>query len=196
MSLKSNIQIKKSIFVVIDMQNDYCHEDGYCSKTDVENPMNSIAETIIDFISIIKKKDAKVVYFKSNTELSSKHVVFKQFLSKNIICKKNTWGAEIYKVKPQEVFTKNSTSCFSNIDFLKYINYEGIDTVVLLGFQTPICIESTARAGYDLKKRIILVTDLVGCRSKWLKFQDKTIELIDGFFGETISSSELLNMLN
>ena len=55
------------------------------------------------------------------------------------------------------------TFASTNLDFI--LRSKGIDTIVLGGFLTNCCVESTMRTGYENGYRVITLTDCVAATS-------------------------------
>lgn len=83
-------------------------------------------------------------------------------------------------VSPQEgekIFSKSEVNCFRGTGLDEYLKSHGIDTLVICGMQTHMCVEAAVRAGTDLGYRCILVHD--ACATKDLKFGDRVIKSED-----------------
>ena len=77
---------------------------------------------------------------------------------------KGTWGADfVAEVAPADgdivIEGKRGLDTFAstNIDFI--LRSKGIDTIILGGFLTNCCVESTMRTGYENGYRVITLTD-------------------------------------
>lgn len=77
---------------------------------------------------------------------------------------KGTWGADfVDDVSPVDgdivIEGKRGLDTFAstNIDFI--LRSKGIDTIILAGFLTNCCVESTMRSGYENGYRVITLTD-------------------------------------
>lgn len=84
---------------------------------------------------------------------------------------KGTWGAEIVDdLAPSEgdivIEGKRGLDTFAstNLDFI--LRSKGITTIVLGGFLTNCCVESTMRTGYENGYRVITLTDCVAATSQ------------------------------
>ena len=80
---------------------------------------------------------------------------------------KGTWGAEIVEdvaPTPDDIVIegKRGLDAFgsTNLDFI--LRSKGITTVVLAGFLTNCCVESTMRSAYEKGFEVITLTDAVG----------------------------------
>jgi nicotinamidase-related amidase len=83
-------------------------------------------------------------------------------------------------VKPlatEKVITKNEVNSFLNTDLQKFLQSNKIDSLVICGMQTHMCVEAATRAASDLGYKCILVHD--ACATKDLKFGDKVIKAED-----------------
>lgn len=83
---------------------------------------------------------------------------------------KGTWGAAIVDdLTPTEgdilIEGKRGLDTFAstNIDFI--LRSKGIETIILAGFLTNCCVESTMRSGYENGYRVITLTDCTAATS-------------------------------
>lgn len=83
---------------------------------------------------------------------------------------KGTWGAAIVDdLAPQDgdivVEGKRGLDTFAstNLDFM--LRSKGIETIILGGFLTNCCVESTMRSGYENGYQVITLTDAVAATS-------------------------------
>lgn len=84
---------------------------------------------------------------------------------------KGTWGAKIVdELTPADgdivIEGKRGLDTFAstNLDFI--LRSKGIDTLILCGFLTNCCVESTMRTGYEHGFRVITLTDCVAATSQ------------------------------
>lgn len=84
---------------------------------------------------------------------------------------KGTWGAQIVDdLAPAEgdivIEGKRGLDTFAstNLDFI--LRSKGIDTIILGGFLTNCCVESTMRSGYENGFRVITLTDCTAATSQ------------------------------
>ena len=78
--------------------------------------------------------------------------------------RKGSWGAEIIdEMQPEpadiRIEGKRGLDCFAstNLDFI--LRARGVETVVLAGFLTNCCVESTMRSAYERAYRVVTLTD-------------------------------------
>jgi len=75
------------------------------------------------------------------------------------------------------VFTKNEVNCFIGTSILDSLRSNRIDTIVICGMQTQMCVEAATRAASDYGFKCILVED--ACATKDLKYGDRLIKAED-----------------
>lgn len=109
------------------------------------------------------------------------------------------WGSQIcdtMKPLPGELTVKGKVGLCgfesTNLDFLMRQN--GCDTMLLSGFLTNCCVESTMRAGYERGYKIYTVEDASAATS--VAAHDSTFEHNFGMFSIPTSTESAISMLN
>ena len=77
----------------------------------------------------------------------------------------------------EKIFSKNGVNCFVGTDLQDWLKSNKIDSLVICGMQTHMCVEAATRAASDMGYKCILVHD--ACATKDLKFGDKVIKAED-----------------
>lgn len=94
---------------------------------------------------------------------------------------KSAAGMEINDlVKPspgEAVFVKEEVNSFLGTGLTEYIKNLGVDTLVICGMQTQMCVEAAVRAAHDLGYYVILLHD--ACAARNLKFGDREVSAAD-----------------
>ena len=111
---------------------------------------------------------------------------------------KGTWGAAIVDdLTPTEgdilIEGKRGLDTFAstNIDFI--LRSKGIETIILGGFLTNCCVESTMRSGYENGYRVITLTDCTAATSQ--AEHENAISFDYPMFSRPVESSEVLAAL-
>lgn len=82
---------------------------------------------------------------------------------------------DIVKPLPEEkIFSKDEVNCFKGTDLLAFLKTNKVDTLVICGMQTHMCVEAATRAASDFGFKCILIHD--ACATRDLKIGDKTIK--------------------
>jgi len=111
---------------------------------------------------------------------------------------KGTWGVEIVDcMTPQEgdivLEGKRGLDAFAstNLDFI--LRSKGIQTVLLAGFLTNCCVESTMRSAYERGYEVITLTDVVAATSQ--EEHDNAIKFDYPMFSKPMTVAECLDAL-
>ena len=108
-------------------------------------------------------------------------------------CRPGNWGSGFYRVMPEPseyVIVKHRYSGFMDTDLDLILRSLGIRTIALVGVATNVCVESTARDGYQKGYYVIMLEDCVATMSK--AEHEATLTNIRNFFGVVASSQELV----
>jgi len=120
---------------------------------------------------------------------------------------KSAAGMEIHElVKPvsgEAVFVKEDVNSFLGTGLADHIKNLGVDTLVICGMQTQMCVEAAVRAAHDMGYAVILLHD--ACASRNLKFGEREVLAADVHastlvtlksYGEVVSVEEWLSRLS
>jgi nicotinamidase-related amidase len=147
-------QGKKSALLIIDIQ-DFYFPGGRSALVEPEKAAQNVA-LLLDFF---RGRKLPLIYVKHNSEP----------------------GGEINDlVKPlpgEKIFTKDAVNSFVGTGLNKYLKTLKVDTLIICGMQTHMCVEAATRAASDLGYKCILIHD--ACATKDVKFGDKVIKAED-----------------
>jgi ureidoacrylate peracid hydrolase len=112
--------------------------------------------------------------------------------------REGTWGAEIIdELKPQEgdkVVGGKCTLCgFNKTNLDELLNEGNIKNVVIGGFLTNFCVESTARTAYDRGYGVTIMKDATAATSE--EEQNHAEAKIFPLLGQTLSVDQFLEQL-
>jgi len=174
----------KTALVVIDMINDFM---SGVFKSDRAAKIIPNIKTLLDFarkqkIPIIYATDAHLPQVDPEFDVWGSHAVA------------GTWGAEIVEdLKPQKsdfrVF-KRKYSAFQGTDLDQLLRELKVDTLILTGVVTDICIQHTAADAFFRGYKIIVPKDCVEAVDA--KTQEEALRFIKKAYGPKIATSEEL----
>jgi ureidoacrylate peracid hydrolase len=158
--------------VLIEYQNDFTSEGGvlHGAVKDVMNKTDMLAKTVrvaeAARAAGVTVMHAPITFKPGYSEISNHpYGILKGVVDGNAFVK-GEWGAEIVdELAPQEddivVEGKRGLDTFAstNLDFM--LRSKGISTVVLGGFLTNCCVESTMRSAYENGYEVVTLTDCV-----------------------------------
>lgn len=168
LSLSEKIAADKAALIVIDMQNDFCHENG-AGATNGSNvgPVQSIVPRLNQLIDEARSVEMPVIFVRAvHNKWTDSEVRLERRQGRKVPnCVEGTWGIEWYGVAPKDgeaIVTKHRYSGFINTDLDLILRAQGIKTIVCTGTATNVCVESTARDGFMLDHFIVFVDDCCG----------------------------------
>jgi ureidoacrylate peracid hydrolase len=185
--------------IIIDVQNDYCHENGALNK--FGRKVSDIRQMVPRLKEIVEKArqiQVPVVHVRmANSELTKSDAYLEHRSRRSggnrQVCQEGTWGAEFYEIEPrlgEPVVTKNRYSAFVNTNFETILRAQGVKTVILAGVTTDVCVESTARDAFMRDYHVLFLSDCTGVDDPAV--QQATLERIDRYFGHVVSSGDVV----
>jgi nicotinamidase-related amidase len=199
-----SIDPQRTAVVLIEYQNDFTSEGGALHEAvrDVMEQTGMLANTR-RLTDAARAAGATIVYapitFAAGYgELSQHPYGILKGVIDSVAFVKGEWGAAIVDaLAPQEgdviVEGKRGLDTFAttNLDFI--LRARGIDTIVLGGFLTNCCVESTMRTAYEHGFEVITLVDCVAATST--EAHENAIQYDFPMFSKPMPSSELLGHL-
>ncbi|MFX1389423.1 MAG: cysteine hydrolase family protein [Promethearchaeota archaeon] len=209
----------ETALVIIDMQNYQVKETSpiieWAEKTvsglfeyfikqidDVVNP------NIIRLVEFFRANKIPIFYTKfacrrnDRTDYSNNIHVINE-MSENMIRKyifpsvQDPLADIIPELKPEEediIILKTTNGTFSSTDLEHQLRNIGVNTVIIVGVVTHICVENTARIAFDLDFNVYLVDD--ACAGWSPTLHNAALRSMELFFVNILSTNELLKTLN
>jgi ureidoacrylate peracid hydrolase len=109
-------------------------------------------------------------------------------------CREGTWGAEFYDgiapLPSERVVIKHRYSAFINTDLNTVLKARGIESILVCGVATNVCVETTARDGYMYDYYVTMIDD---CSAAYdAKLHMGTLENIRRHFVLVASSHQVI----
>ena len=175
-----NPDITRAALVIVDMQNDFVHPEGGFAHLAREHPEAQIdMPFLIGTIPQVKRlADAfrraarPVVYVAHVLKPDYSDAAFPYWRASRgslggnrTFIVEGTWGAQIIdELKPHEgehLVIKKGFGGFSNTPLDTILRNMGVNTCVVAGVTTCVCVSTTIRGGVEHNYRMILVSDAV-----------------------------------
>eukprot|EP00559_Dactyliosolen_fragilissimus_P001181 CAMPEP_0184862804 /NCGR_PEP_ID=MMETSP0580-20130426/7849_1 /TAXON_ID=1118495 /ORGANISM="Dactyliosolen fragilissimus" /LENGTH=208 /DNA_ID=CAMNT_0027360799 /DNA_START=124 /DNA_END=750 /DNA_ORIENTATION=+ len=192
---------EETALVLIEFQNEFTTEGGalYDAVKDcidatgtIKNAKNVMDNARAAGCTIIH---VPIAFEKGHKEISSKPYGILAAIKDGETFKSGEWGSDFCdEMKPAEgdiVCKGKGGLCgfaSTNLDFL--LRQNGIKNVVLGGFLTNCCIESTMRSGYELGYQVYTMKDC--CAATSIAAQEAAYEHTFGMFSVPTTSSEII----
>ena len=145
---------KNKALLLIDIQ-DFYFPGGKMALVEPEKAAGNAALLLAKF----REKNLPVIHVRHNSEPGGKI------------------NELVKPLEKEKVITKNEVNSFKGTDLNDYLKKLSVDTLVISGMQTHMCVEAAVRAGADLGYKIILIHD--ACATRDLKYEDKIIRAQD-----------------
>lgn len=190
-----------SALLIVDVQNDYCHKEGCLAQQDLDVSMvEEMMPNLKNMISAMKEINVPIIYIQTIHEDSTDSETWiKRLKGKNQknLCRKDTWGAKFYQLEPDKddvIVIKHRYSAFIHTRLESVLRALQIETIVMAGVSTNICVESTARDGFMLDFDVIFLSDCTAAFSR--EAHDMTLQTINQFFGTVATSKEVIQSIH
>lgn len=194
----------RTALVLIEYQNDFTSPGGVLH--DAVAPVMDATSMLDNTVDLVEKAraagvtimHAPITFAPGYGELS-KHPygILKGVVDGNAFVK-GSWGAAIVDdLAPEEsdivIEGKRGLDTFAstNLDFI--LRNKGIDTIILGGFLTNCCVESTMRTGYENGFRVITLTDCTAATSQ--AEHDNALQFDYPMFSTPLTSADILAAL-
>jgi ureidoacrylate peracid hydrolase len=207
-TLEEKVDPTRAAVVTVDVQNDFFHDEGYLGK--VKAPLRLVQEMaprLDAFLTAARQAGTKIIHVISyHDEQYASVVVTEQKLRHNYpmelngrqlkdapYCMKGTFGADFYGIKTlpdEELVVKYRYSGFHGTHLDMLLRSWGIQTVILTGAATNVCVESTARDVYMHDYYLVFVSDCTATMS--VEAHEYTLTMMDKYFGQVAGSEEII----
>jgi len=162
----------KSAVIVVDVQNDFCSPEGALGRTGA--PTGAAMAMIPNLQRLLagaRAAGAPVIFIQTIHEdaTDSEAWISRSDGKVASCCRKNTWGSEFTEVAPlpdEPVVIKHRYSAFVNTRLDSVLRTLKVETLVMTGVSTNVCVESTARLGYMLDYHIVFLSDCTAAYSE------------------------------
>lgn len=200
-SVLSKIEPGRTGLLVVDLQRDFCSDDGALASlgSDV-SPCKAVAHRIASFLPQVRGDLAFIAFFRLVYDPEKMSESQQERLMRNgrpVICAPGEPGSELF-IAPAAgdlIFEKHRYSAFSNQRFRQLLRERSITTLAVVGVDTQICVEGTVRQGYDLGYRMVVLSDLVATRQSEFGRHENSLALCERYFALTVTSDVFLEVV-
>ena len=198
--MNRHLNPKDAALILVDIQNDFCHEEGACAKSgrDVTGAQ-AIIPNVQSLIDQARELQVPVIFIQMANDQSTLSDSWlnrprpEGYANPADVCKKGTWGTEFYGVSPQEgdiIVEKHRYSAFIGTDLDLILRTLGCKSLIVTGVATNVCVESTVRDGFMLDYNVTVVKDAVAGYIEELQYA--TFANVENTFGLALETTEIL----
>ncbi|MBI4565602.1 MAG: cysteine hydrolase [Planctomycetes bacterium] len=194
----------RPVLMIIDMQNGFCHPAGSFSKFGFNvAAYRAVIPKVRELKEFSRSKRLPVYYSKAIREASGIDCLDKvhrilpasrrERIQKVPLCIRGTWDADIIdELRPEAddyIVEKRRDSVFQDTEVDLWLRALRLNTLILCGVDTYICVESTLRDAFNRGYDIVLAEDAVASTRPDL--HRATIEGVRDAFGLAMPVAEV-----
>ncbi|MFX1417986.1 MAG: cysteine hydrolase family protein [Promethearchaeota archaeon] len=209
----------ESALIIIDMQNYQVKETSTIAesfeksipglvKYFIKRVDEVVTPNIIQLLEFFRENKIPIYYTKFAScrkdrkdyanNIRAYNEIFENMFGKYIFPSIHEPTADIIpELKPEKndiVILKTTNGTFSSTDLEHQLRNLGINTVIVVGVVTHICVENTARVAFDLGFNVYVVDD--ACAGWSPTLHNAALRSMELFFVNIISTDKLLKNLN
>lgn len=191
----------RTALVLVDMQNDFCHPDGYYAAAGRDiTALRAVVPPARRLLDRVRGAGLPVVFTRllpdpERGPMQARHrLVPRRWTARGRRLEPGTWGAQIVREltpHPTElVVDKAGYSGFDGTPLERWLRERGVDTVLLAGVVGYACVLATGFAAFDRDFDVVLVTDAVG---SWSAGPGEAAPaIVDLLLGHAVTSDQLV----
>lgn len=199
MTTEELLKKTKCAVIIVDVQNDFCDPNGSCAKkgNDVSG-VPAIIPNIQNLIDVSHKNEMPVIFIQTihTPETDCDSWISRSGGKSVTTCRPNSWGIEFFSLKPEDkdiIVNKHRYSSFIHTRLETVLHTYKVETIIVCGVSSNVCVESTMRDGYMLDFNVIFAED---CSAAFSEAEHKTtITNISKYFGKVATSKEISEIL-
>ncbi|MSQ52506.1 MAG: cysteine hydrolase [Betaproteobacteria bacterium] len=191
--------------IVIDMQNDFISPGGVWHQCGEDISMAQKAlPRIVALIARARRLLVPIFFIRSIYNSADNRHLSDVFLhqsgkhpSRRFVdvpaCVEGSWGWELATglvARPEDtIVAKHRYSAFSGTDLDSRLRARGVRTLLLTGVTTGVCVDGTARYGFELDYYNVIVADCCGAYTQ--DSHEQGLKQMHARYGEVTSSDAL-----
>jgi nicotinamidase-related amidase len=195
---------KETAMIFIEYQNEFTTEGG--ALYDAVKDCMEATKTLENSKALLEAArtagctviHVPIVFDEGHSEISDKPYGILAGIKEGEIFKNGTWGAEFCdSMKPisSDIIAAGKRGlcgfATTNLDFI--LRQNGCKNIILSGFLTNCCVESTMRSGYELGYKVYTVKDC--CAATSMDGQNAAYEHTFGMFSNPSTSADIIDAI-
>jgi ureidoacrylate peracid hydrolase len=188
------LDARRTALLVIDVQNDFCHPDGFFAGFGFDvSPCEQVASHIAPVVAGARRRGLPVVWTMStNSDPPVHRLEPARFRRQNADGRRadqfvpGSWGWSIVEglePEPSElVVQKPRYDAFLRTDLEDELRARGITTVVVTGVITNCCVDTTARSAFMRGLDVLVLEDCVATFAEERDLHDASLRNLAQLF--------------
>lgn len=201
------LDFEHTALVVVDMQNGFISPEGSVGRAGADTvlmqatvgPVRRLVEAVRGY-GILDVWTIQEHYPDDRTRYAHRIIPHTLRRSSGAPALINTWDGEVIPeltdlaCDPAEFIRKHRFSAFLDTRFETLLRMKGIDTLIICGVSTSLCVETTVRDAYQRDFDVIVASDAVGISSA--DMHHASLRVIDRYFGMCVPTDVILARLD
>lgn len=192
--------MSSAALVVVDIQNDFVHPSGKVGRGGVDvAPLLAAVDAINTLIITARRATTPIVYVHVTHSPAVDTAAYRARYAErgmsvdDLLCAEGSWGAEFYDGLEQpesgDLFvTKHAYDAFAVSDLMVRLNALGVDTIIVTGVVTELCVLGTASGGFERGFHVIVPREATSSVDD--SAAEAALKLIANFYGSVVSIEE------
>jgi len=170
--LADQISPHHAALVMVDMQNDFVHDDGVFVKQwgKTNRWIKPIVPRCRELLAAARRAKVLVVHLRVINDLARNPVSWHNFWGPPSCVIEGSWGADfIEELKPSDheiVVTKTTYDGFCDTPLDSLLRKLRVKTLVFAGIDSDVCVRDTAARGFALGYTPVFVSDAMASDSE------------------------------
>jgi ureidoacrylate peracid hydrolase len=185
----------RTALIVIDIQNDFCHPEGWAAKHGMDvSGMPALIARVETLVNAARATGVHVAFVKLVGDATTDSAAWLGAAGeRGDICRSGTWGAEFMHDEPlpgEPVIAKPRYGAFTKTDLDDILRAWNTDTLVFAGVSTNVCVESTLREAFMRDFHVVIASDCVAAYKQ--EAHDATLATIARNFGRVMPAEAVI----
>src|SRR5258707_240249 len=202
-TLNEKVDPRHAALLLVDVQNDFCAEGGAMHREGRD--LAQVADMIPrleQLLDAARGANVPCVWIRNVYNPGPNHYLSEVWLEQAKrrrngayvqypVCEPGAWNGDFYKVRPRPdevIVTKHRYGAFEGTDLDLVLRSKGIQTVIMTGVATNVCVETTARQAFLRDYYVVFANDCTATFSQ--SVHDSALHIIDKFFGSACRNEE------
>lgn len=199
-SLDAILAPSRAALLVVDLQNDFIHPDGWAARHSPAGPsLRHVIPPVNGLIRVARAAGVPVVYVLMEHGVAIDAPNYRarymaRGMESDILCAAGTWGArldaEVASPAPGDLtIVRHSYDGFEGTPLHELLRARGVETVVGTGVVTNLCVQTTVEHAFALGYYVVVAED--GTATPDATVQAVTLANFRQYFGPVVPSETI-----
>ena len=193
--LPAMVTPERTALLVVDIQNAYIHGEGKMARAGLDvSLMQAMVPRLEAFLAAARGVEGlTIIFLRGIYDEWTASPVPGPIDQRKSPMPPGDWETEFYVVAPrpgERVVSKPRYGGFEGTDLDLILRGRGIQTLIMSGVGTNVCVETTARDGYQKNYGIVFLEDCTATTS--VADHEATLRTIGTYFGLVVKAADVI----